>query len=67
MAPPHLVNFPKLGEITISKPTFEPSTQCTIHFEFIESGPNNSTRVRRLTGILRRARVKIFILAYVSF
>jgi hypothetical protein len=30
----------------------------------LESGPNDSTRVRRLTGILRRARVKIFILAY---
>ena len=27
---------------------------------------NDSARVRRLTGILRRARVKIFILAYVS-
>jgi hypothetical protein len=37
------------------------------HFECLESGPNDSTRVRRLTGILRRARVKIFILAYGSF
>ena len=67
MAPPNLVNSPKLREMTISKPTFTPSTPCTLHFEFLESGPNDSTRVRRLTGILRRARVKIFILAYVSF
>ena len=28
---------------------------------------NDSARVRRLTGKLRRARVKIFILAYGSF
>jgi hypothetical protein len=55
--------------MTISKPTFAPSTPCTstIHFEYLESGPNDSIRVRRLTGILRRARVKIFILAYRSF
>jgi hypothetical protein len=33
----------------------------------MESDPNDSTRVRRLTGILRRARAKIFILAYGSF
>jgi hypothetical protein len=67
MAPPNLVNFPKIREMTISKPSFPPSTPCTIHFECMESGPNDSTRVRRLTGILRRARVKIFILAYGSF
>ena len=67
MAPLNLVNFPKMREMTISKPTFSPSTPCTIHFECLESGPNGSTRVRRLTGILRRARVKIFILAYASF
>jgi hypothetical protein len=36
-------------------------------FECLESGPNDSTWVRRLTDILRRARVKIFILAYESF
>ena len=53
--------------MTIPKPTFAPSTPCTIHFECMESGPNDSTRVRRLTGILRRARVKIFILANGSF
>jgi hypothetical protein len=53
--------------MTISTPTFAPSTPCTIHFECLESGPNDSTQVRRLTGILRRARVKIFILAYGSF
>jgi hypothetical protein len=53
--------------MTISKPTFGPSTPCTMHFECLESGPNDSTRVRRLTGILRRALVKIFILAYGSF
>ena len=46
---------------------FPPSTPCTIYFECLESGPNGSTRVRRPTGILRRARVKVFILAYVSF
>jgi hypothetical protein len=34
----------------------------TIHFESLESGLNDATRVRRLAGILRRARVKIFIL-----
>ena len=67
MAPPNLVNFPKLREMTISKPTFPPSTPCVIHFGCLESGQNDSTRVRRLTGILRRARVKIFILAYGSF
>ena len=56
--------FPQMRKMTISKATFEPSTPCTIHFECLESGPNDSTRVRRLTGILRRACVKIFILAY---
>jgi hypothetical protein len=54
-------------EMTISKPTFAPSTPCTIHFECLESGPNDTARVRRLTGILRRARVKILILVYGSF
>ena len=67
MAPPGSVNCPKIREMTISKPTFAPSTPYTIHFERMESGPNDSTRVRRLTRILRRARVKIFVLAYVSF
>ena len=67
MAPPNLVNFPKLREMTISKATFAPSTPCTIHFECLESGPNDSTRVRRLTCILRRARVEIFIVVYVGF
>jgi hypothetical protein len=33
----------------------------------MESGPNDSTRVRRLTGIFRRARVEIFIVVYVRF
>ena len=60
MAPPNLVDFPKMWEMTISKPTFLPSKPCTTHFECLESGPNDSTRVRRLTGILRRARVEIF-------
>jgi len=67
MAPPNLVNLSSFFEMSISKSTFAPSTLCTIHFECLESGPNDSTRVRRLTGILRRARVKIFILAYGSF
>ena len=67
MAPPNLVNSSKLREMTISKATFAPSIPCTIHFECLESGPNDWTRVRRLTGVLRRARVEIFILAYVSF
>jgi hypothetical protein len=67
MAPPNLVNFPKLREMTISKATVAPSKPCTIHFECLDRGPNDSTRVCRLTGILRRARVKIFILAYGSF
>jgi hypothetical protein len=73
MAPPNLVNFPKRWEMTISKATFVPSTPCTVYFEWLESGPSDSTRVRRLTGytavLLRRARVKIvlFILAYGSF
>ena len=67
MAPPNLVNLSSFFEMSISKSTFAPSTPCTIHFECLESGPNDSTRVRRLTGILRRARVKIFILAYGSF
>ena len=67
MAPPNLVNFSKLREMTISKATFAPSIPCTIHFECLESGPNDSTRVCRLTSVLRRARVKIFILAYGNF
>jgi hypothetical protein len=50
--------------MTISKATFVPRTPCSIHFECLESGQNDSTRVRQLTGILRRARVNIFILAY---
>ena len=45
MAVPNLVNFPKLWDMTISKATFAPSTPCTIHFEGLESGPNDSTRV----------------------
>jgi hypothetical protein len=69
MDPPNLVNLCSFFEMTISKATFPPSrsTPCTIHFECLESAPNDSARVRRLTGILRRARVKIFILAYGSF
>jgi hypothetical protein len=68
MAPPNLVNFPKLREMTIQKATFAPSKPCTIYFECLESGPNDSARVvRRRVGILRRARVIIFILAYGSF
>ena len=67
MAPPNLVILVYFFKMSISKSTFAPSTPCTIHFECLESGPNDSTRVRRLTGILRRARVKIFILAYGSF
>ena len=67
MGPQNLVNLSSFFEMTISKSTFPPSTPCTIHFECLESGPNDSTRVRRLTGILRRARVKVFILAYKSF
>jgi hypothetical protein len=46
MAPPNLVNFPKLGKMTIAKATFAPSNPFTIHFECMESGPNASTRVR---------------------
>jgi hypothetical protein len=53
--------------MTISKATFAPSTPCTKIFECLKSAPNDSDRVRRLTGILRRARVKIFILACRSF
>ena len=67
MDPPNLVNVSSFLEMTISKATFAPSTPCTIHFECMESAPNDSTRVRRLTGIFRRARVKIFILAYGNF
>ena len=67
MTTPNLVNFPKIGEMTIAKATFAPSTRFTTHLERFESGPNDSTRICRLTGILRRARVKIFILANGSF
>ena len=67
MAPPNVVNLSSFFEMTISKSTFGPSTPSTIHFECLESGPNESDRVRRLTAILRRARVKIFFLAYWSF
>jgi hypothetical protein len=57
----------KNPKMTISKTMFAPSTPYKIYFEFLKSGPNDSTRVRRFTGILRRARVKIFIVAYRSF
>jgi hypothetical protein len=57
----------KLSEMTISTATFAPSKPCTIDSEFLESGPNYSTRVRRLTCILRRARVNFSILTYASF
>jgi hypothetical protein len=67
MATPNLFNFPKLWEMTISTATFVPSTPCTIHFECLESVPSDSNRDRRPTCILRRARVKIFILAYGGF
>jgi hypothetical protein len=71
MSPPNLVNFPggKCGKWLFQKRrrTKYPSTPCTIHFEGLESGPNDSTRVRRLTGILRRAHLKIFIPANGSF
>ena len=57
------------GKWLFQKTTFAPSAPCTIHFECMESGPDDSTRVRRLTAIdlLRRASVKIFMLAYGSF
>jgi hypothetical protein len=67
MDPPNLVNLSFFFEMTILKATVAPSTPCTVHFECLESASNDSARVRRLTGILRRARVKIFILAYGSF
>jgi hypothetical protein len=70
MAQPNLVNLSSFLEMTISKAMFAPSTTRTINFECLESGPNDSARVRRLIGILRCARVKIFILnnlAYGSF
>ena len=67
MDPPNLVNLSSFFGMTISKATFAPITPCTINFECLESAPNDSARIRRLTGIFRRARVKIFILAYGSF
>ena len=70
MDPPHFGQFLK----TAGNDYFKSNVRAkytlyssTIHFECLESGPNDSTRVRRLTGVLRRARVKIFILAYRSF
>jgi hypothetical protein len=59
--------FQNCERLLISKATFAPSGPCTIHFECLESGQNGSTRVRRLTCILRRAHVKIIVLAYGSF
>ena len=59
--------YQKMREMTISKATFAPSTPCIIYFECLQSGPNDSTRVRPLTGILRHARVKIFILVMGAF
>jgi hypothetical protein len=56
-----LVNFPKLWEMTISKPTFAPIKKFYVVKKRVLSGANDSTRVRRHTGIIRRARVKIFI------
>jgi hypothetical protein len=70
MAPPNLVNFPpRCGKRLFQNRRSHRvhHVPCTMHFECLESVPNDSTRVRRLTGILRRARVKIFILAYGSF
>jgi hypothetical protein len=64
----HLIKTPDFmaapnWEMTFSKATFALSTPFIIHLQCLESGPNDSTRVRRLTG----ARVKIIILAYGSF
>jgi hypothetical protein len=68
MAPPNLINFPKMLEMNISKPTFAPIIFFYVFKkEFFKSGAHDSTRVRRHTGIIRRARVKIFILANGSF
>jgi hypothetical protein len=41
MDPPNLVNLLFSPEITISKATFASSTSCTIHFEWLESAPND--------------------------
>ena len=59
MEPPNLVNLSSFFEMTILYNKFWVS----------KSAPNDSARIRRLTGIFRSARVKIFILlvAYRSF
>ena len=47
--------------------TFVSKKQTTHFFWGLESGPIDSARVRRLAGKLRRARVKIFIVAFCNF
>ena len=49
------------------KPTFAPIKNFYVVKKELESGANDSTRVRRHTGIIRCARVEIFIVVYVSF
>ena len=47
--------------------TFVSKKRTTNFFLVLESGPIDSARVRRLAGKLRRARVKIFIVAFRNF
>ena len=48
-------------ETNLAKNGNTPCSFFFLSFGCLESGPNDSTRVRRHTGIIRRARVKIFI------
>ena len=48
-------------ETNLAKNGNTPCSFFFLSFGCRESGPNDSTRVRRHTGIIRRTRVKIFI------
>ena len=57
-----------LGAIfATTKPPFVQKPTPSINFWTLEMGLTCSARVRRLTGILRRAHIRIFIVAYGNF
>ena len=55
------------ARFAMTKPPFDQKPTPPINFWTLEMGLSCSARVRRLTGILRRAHVTIFIVDYVDF
>ena len=55
------------ARFAMSKPPFDQKPTPPINFWTLKMGLSCSARVRRLTGILRRAHVTIFIVAYGNF